>query len=62
MRRELILADLLGAACPAVTLPMVIDNHGRLVLVLLHELPVRQITEAVALQQALGRGVLVVCT
>lgn len=58
--RDFRLVDLLGPFAVE-TLPFVVDRRGRLVLLLMRECSRRELRDAVALQQALGRGVLVIC-
>jgi len=60
--REPNLADLLGPTfARAPTLPVVVNPDGKLILVLLTDRPLDEVADAIELQEALGRGVLVRC-
>jgi hypothetical protein len=60
MRSEFRLADLLGPHA-ADAEALIVDIHGRVALVLLRDTSLGAIAQGVALQQALGRGLLILC-
>jgi hypothetical protein len=60
MRSEFRLADLLGPFA-ADAEALIVDAEGHVALVLLRDTSLGEIAQGVALQQALGRGLMVLC-